>query len=315
MAELSSSYPLFFIVGPTAVGKSHLALACAQKLNGAVVNFDSLQFYKDIHIGTAKPSKEERQLCPHFLFDICEGEETYTAGKFRRDALEVIDNYDSLYPLFFVGGSGFYLQALERGMYDVEHVPEAVIQQVEGELQSQGLAQLFMELKDKDSIYAEKIGESDQYRIFRAICLMRAFAKPMTKIMKDYEQKREQMKLKKNYYKTGLYLEREVLRRRVVERTQKMLASGWLEETEKLLTCLGPSWPPLSSVGYKEVVSYLKQQMNYEQMYEKIITNTMRLAKRQMTWFRRDKSIKWFDAQNLKMAMEPIVEVLAKENL
>ncbi|MCB9026843.1 MAG: tRNA (adenosine(37)-N6)-dimethylallyltransferase MiaA [Bdellovibrionaceae bacterium] len=293
---MSNSYPLFFILGPTAVGKSDLALNLALKFQGAVVNFDSLQFYKDINIGTAKPSCSERKKCPHFLFDICEVGTHFTAGQFRKNALTLIDEKESEYPLFFVGGSGFYLQALEKGMYSVKPIPETISRKTQKELEEFGIEFLYKELVERDPAYAIKIGSKDKYRIQRATNLIRANNKPISEIMNEHKNQLAKTKLNKEYYKIGLFIDREKLRQRVKERTLKMLTSGWIEETQELLTLVGDDWAPLKSVGYKELVIFLKNQMSYDEMVDKIITNTMRLAKRQMTWFKKEGNIHWFDA-------------------
>lgn len=297
MVELTSPYPLFFILGPTAVGKSEVSMGLASQFQGAIVNFDSLQFYKNINIGTAKPSLADQTRCPHFLFDICDMGTVYTAGQFRKKALSLIDEKESLYPLFFVGGSGFYLQALEKGMYSVKPIPESISQKTQKDLEEWGIEFLYKELFEIDPDYANKIGAKDKYRIYRAINLVRAFNKPVSDIMREHKKQLSKTHLKKEYYKIGLYMDRDKLRQRVRERTFKMLESGWVEETQKLLTQAGEDWAPLKSVGYKELVAYLKNQLSREEMIEKIITNTMRLAKRQMTWFRKEGNIHWFDAQ------------------
>ena len=297
MAELSKIYPLTFIVGPTAVGKSEFALQAAQKFSGAIVNFDSLQFFTDLNIGTAKPSKEERQLYPHFLFDICNKGESFTAGEFRREALKVIAENEKNFPLFFVGGSGFYLQALEKGMYEVEDVPADIAEQTQKELEEHGLSFLYQELKCKDPEYSVKIAANDTYRIIRAINLMRTLNKPMTQIMNEFRQQQEEKKLDKVIVKIGLTMERAELRKRIEIRTDKMLQMGLIEEVQGLLSSIATDWSPLSCVGYKEVIAHLKGEGSIEEMREKIITHTMQLAKRQMTWFKRDPEIQWFDPQ------------------
>ena len=296
MVELSKPFPLVFIVGPTAVGKSELALKAAQKFSGAIVNFDSLQFFSDLNIGTAKPTVEERSALPHFLFDICSVGENYTAGDFRKAALKVIEDQEYNFPLFFVGGSGFYLQALEKGMFEVSDISPEIIEETKNEQNQKGLSYLYEMLIKQDPDYAKKIEAQDSYRIFRAITLMRQLNKSMTQINKEFQLQQQTKKLNKVIFKVGLKMDRQRLRNRVQIRTDKMLELGLIEEVEDLLKIAPVNWSPLSSVGYKEVISYLKGEYNRTQMREWIITHTMQLAKRQMTWFQRDKEVEWFES-------------------
>ncbi|MCB0356028.1 MAG: tRNA (adenosine(37)-N6)-dimethylallyltransferase MiaA [Bdellovibrionales bacterium] len=290
----SKPFPLIFIVGPTAVGKSHLALKAALANKGAIVNVDSLQVFNDLSIGTAKPSLQERAKCPHFLFDICELGETFTAGEYRRRAIELITEMECKYPLFFVGGSGFYLQALEKGMYDVEEVPETIKLQVQKEIEVLGLKRVYESLLIQDPNYANSIAPQDKYRIFRAVTLMRTHKQPMSEIVKGFKRQQENHKLNKEIIKIGLNINRQDLRIRVERRVDKMLDDGLVTEVQMLLSKVSENWSPLASVGYKEVRDYVHGFVTYNEMRELIVTHTMQLAKRQMTWFKRDPDVHWF---------------------
>ncbi len=310
MVALSKKFPLTFIVGPTASGKSDLAIAAAKKFQGAVVNFDSLQFFTDLNIGTAKPTKAEMNSCPHHLFNVCAMNEEFTAGRFRKKATQLIEKEGALTPLFFVGGSGFYLQALEKGMYEVNDIPEKIVASVKNELEELGLEKLYEELVTRDRIHAEKISPNDQYRIIRAVTMMRAENKTVSQIVAEHKTQQEKSKIAEEIIKIGIKIDRKILRERVALRTEAMLKAGLVKEVQLLLERAEDGWAPLACVGYKEVVAYLKQQISKDEMEQKIITNTMRLAKKQMTWFKRDVDIQWFEASE---NIENVLEFLSKK--
>ena len=292
---MSVSNPIVFIVGATATGKSELAVRVARQFGGAVVNADSLQFYKHLNIGTAKPSEEERCRCPHYLFDICEIGEEFTAGKFRDVANALIDERRKKELLVFVGGSGFYIQALDKGMYDVGSVAVEITHYWEAQLKEKGILVLHNELQKRDPDYTQKIAPQDRYRIVRALSLMESQSKTMTEIRREFASQQEGMALSGPKIKVGLQWERETLKKRVEQRVTRMIASGLVSEVEALLKKTPKDWSPLSSVGYKEVRLFLSEEWSEEQLFEEIVKSTMKLAKSQMTWFRRDESIRWFD--------------------
>ncbi len=295
MVVSSKLYPLVFVVGPTGVGKSDFSIQAALEFSGAIVNFDSLQFFTDLNIGTAKPSLQERSQCPHYLFDIRDMGEKMTAGEFRREAIEIINKHSSERILFFVGGSGFYLQALEKGMYDVERVSAEIREEYLLKLNELGVEGLYHELLTLDPDYAVKISSNDKYRIFRALTLIRAGGRPLSEIQSEHKNNRNARALNHPIIRIGLKIDREVLKKRIQLRVQKMLEAGLVEEVESLLKVAPKSWAPLSCVGYKEIVNYLEEGGKLNEAKEHIVLNTMKLAKRQMTWFKRDKEIKWFD--------------------
>ncbi|MCB0350826.1 MAG: tRNA (adenosine(37)-N6)-dimethylallyltransferase MiaA [Bdellovibrionales bacterium] len=285
-----SSNLITFVVGPTASGKSNWALSEAEKSGGAIVNADSVQAYTDLTIGAAKPSEEDRKRISHYLYDIISPHDNFTAGDYRRKALQIIEEKISAQPLFFVGGSGFYIQALEKGMFEIEAIPPHILQMVD-EIKSQN--RLFEELKLRDMKAAIKIGPTDPYRLERALGVVLSEGRALDIIRAEFESQNkplgEQYKLKK----IGIYVDRDQLRKRVVSRTKTMLASGFIEEVEGLLSKGFADTKALKSVGYKEVVSFLKGELKREELLSLVVTSTMQLAKRQMTWFKRDQEIQW----------------------
>lgn len=291
------SNPILFVVGPTGSGKSRLALELAKELQLPIVNCDSVQVYQRVNIGTAKPSVEEMNSVPHHLFDMISPPFEFTAGEFRREALSVLKNLVFSTPVIMVGGSGFYIQALQKGMYEVSQVSESVRLSLEQELAQKGLGPLFEELLARDPQLALKVGSSDTYRILRGLGLLRAHGKTLTEIQMEF-QKNSDIAFPYRFATLGLRIDRSQLRERLQKRARQMVESGLIEEVESLLADRLSDWAPMRSVGYKETLSYLRGELgDRDQLIAAITANSMRLAKRQRTWFRRDKDIRWFDIE------------------
>ena len=293
---------LFFVVGPTASGKSDLALAIseAEAAPGPeIINSDSVQFFEGVEIGAAKPPPQDLARVKHHLIsNVPEGGE-YTAGIFRLDALEIAKQGAKRQQnrWLVVGGSGFYVQALEKGMHDVPDVKPGIREQVENESElPQGFEKLHAELLSRDPVAAAKIHPSDRYRILRALELLRSF--PENQTLSAIRERFAAAPTVKEFElaKIGVFQERPVLHKRIIERTQRMLKAGLIEEVEGLRARGLKDWAPLKSVGYREVQSYLDGELKREELEPLIVTSTFQLAKRQMTWFKRDPSIVWFDS-------------------
>lgn len=281
-----------FVVGATASGKSDWALRWAQKYQGVVINCDSVQVYREVEIGTAKPTLAERALCPHFLFDYVSPPQEMTAGQYARDFESCIEKLNT--PVaFVVGGTGFYFQAIEKGLYPVPTVAPEVKSLLDQESQSpEGRERLWQELVAADPESAQKLHPNDIYRITRALEIWRSFKKTMAEFKAEHQQGQKGFPFP--LLKVGPQWEREELRRRIELRTEKMLAAGLVQEV-KALRALGlESWAPMSSVGYKEALEFLDQGLSVQELREKIVISTHQLAKRQMTWFKRDHDIRWF---------------------
>ena len=283
-------HPLTFIVGVTAVGKTDLGFQLADKNSGGVLNSDSLQVYKELNIGTAKPDFNLHPNTPHFLFNIIQAPHLFTAGNFRREALSVCKEELLKRPLFIVGGSGFYIQALEKGMYSLKPISLEIKKQLEEDEKSKGISLLYKELQEKDPEVASSISPKDKYRIVRTLSIIRNEKKSLSQIQKDFVPN----PLPWKYKKIGLDISKEDLLGRVKLRVKKMLKEGLLEEIEALIQKGYEQWRPLSSLGYKEGLSHLKGDLTKEELFLAIVKNTMAYAKRQKTWFKRDSSIQWY---------------------
>lgn len=309
-----------FVVGTTASGKSDLALRLAQKFAGAIVNCDSIQLYQNLDIGSAKPSKTEQATVPHYLFDLVPEGQEMTAGQYVKRCEETLKQIENQFPVVFVvGGTGFYFQALEKGMYPTGHADEAMKRQVEEEISTpEGALRLYAELKAKDPKAAQRIFPNDHYRIGRAIELMRIHGKSLTEVQAQFES--EQRQFPYPLLKLGIKLSREQLEPRVKLRVEQMLKAGLIEEVRGLLQRNEASWAPLESVGYRETVEYLLRKsaesaispMTREELQEKIIQNTLRLAKKQRTWFGRDADIHWLEPMDVEPASELLTAFLLR---
>lgn len=291
MSKITAKPKLTFVVGPTASGKSAWAMHEAIRLNGEIVNADSVQIYKGLDIGAAKPSNDDRKKVPHHLFDLVEPNETFTAGDYRRAALKVITERAVTTPLFIVGGSGFYLQALENGMFDVGPVSPEIAKKVDSWAQT---GEVFEQLKKVDPASAQKINSNDHYRLGRALAVSLSEGRPFSKLQREFESdSRHKLNTEYEIVKIGFAPDRGELRKRVEARTAGMLKAGFINEVKSLLARGYGESKALGSVGYKECVDFLAGRLKQEDLAAAIVTSTMQLAKRQLTWFKRDREIKW----------------------
>ena len=283
--------PLVFIVGPTAVGKTEFAFQMAQNTASSIINSDSIQAYKDLNIGSSKPDFLKYSDTPCFLFDIISPPNLWTAGDFRKKSLEILQQEMPKRSVLIVGGSGFYIQALEKGMYNLKPIPSSIKKEIERLNQEKGLDFLYQELKAKDQELAKKISPNDSYRIFRALCIIKNEKKSLSQIKKEFIPS----KLPWKYKKIGLSIAKESLLKKVKERTHQMLEKGLIDEIDLLVKKNLEDWKPLQSVGYREGLLHLKGLLSKEDLFSEIVKNTMLLAKKQKTWFQKDKDIKWYD--------------------
>ncbi len=279
-----------FVLGPTASGKSAWAVEQAQKYNGSVVNIDSVQFYEGLIVGAAAPTEEEKQRAPHYLYSYVQAPQEMTAGGYITDFYKMFEEQKPKFPLFITGGTGFYIQALEKGMFDVVPVPEHVREALEAELKAQGAEVLHAELikHDPDS----KIHMNDHYRLVRALEIIRHTGKKPSDLLAREQNKNA---LPFDSIKIGFDFEKPEFENRVRLRTEKMVSGGLIDETKYFLENGFENWAPLSSVGYKECVQWLKTTPNptIEELKAAVHQSTMQLIKKQKTWFKRDTTILW----------------------
>lgn len=276
---------LIVICGATASGKSGLALEIAQRLDSIIISADSRQIYREFNIGTAKPSLGEQKLVPHYQIDICQPTETLTLAEYQQQTQKIIQNSGlSSLPLL-VGGTGLYLDSITKGLKIPRVSPQP---ELRSQLSNLGQTQLHAWLSQVDPTAGEKIHINDKFRTLRALEVFYATGIPIT------EQQGENPP---NYpiLQIGLNCDLTALERRIATRTNQMIEMGLVKEVEYLCNKYGADLPLLNTLGYAEIKQYLAGDFNLHQAIALIITHTRQFAKRQGTWFKKNKKINWFD--------------------
>jgi tRNA dimethylallyltransferase len=305
---------VIFIMGATATGKTDLALAIHDELNSAeqnsamagidLISVDSALVYRGMDIGTAKPDAETLRRAPHQLIDIIDPAETYSAGQFREDALIMMQNSvaQKRTPLL-VGGTMLYFNTLQKGMADMPTVADSVKLAIEEEARTHGITAMHERLKSVDPVSANRIHPNDPQRIKRALELFDYTGKTLT----DFWQKQalSQSGFRFPYRRIKFALmptDRAELRQRIEQRFDKMLQQGLIEEVEELFNRgdLNAGLPSIRAVGYRQVWAYLAGDYSFDEMREKAIIATAQLAKRQMTWLRKEQQCNFIDPNELK---------------
>lgn len=285
---MSNKY-LITIVGPTAIGKTALSIPIAQHFNTAIISADSRQFFKEMHIGTAVPSIEELKLVTHHFIQNKSILEEYSVGHFETEALQLLDElYTKNDIVVLVGGSGLYVDAILKGLDDFPKVDASVRKQLKADLEQFGLPYLQDKLKVLDIETYQNIELQNTHRVIRALEICMGTAHPYSYYLTDAIKKREFKSIK-----IGLLAERKIIYDRINLRVDRMMQNGLLEEVKKLQALKHLN--ALQTVGYKELFQYLEGEITLEFAIEEIKKNTRRFAKRQLTWFRKDEEITWFD--------------------
>ena len=279
------------LVGATATGKTAVALALAAGLRAEIVNADSLQVYRELDIGTAKPSAEERAQVPHHLIDVADPPESYDAARYCREGRAVLDDLTRRgVPPLVVGGTGLYLKALLRGLFAEGEAAPGVRERVRQELASLGLPVLYARLIHLDPATASRLHPHDTYRIVRALEVIAATGRPMSEFIAAHRFQDAPYAV----LNLGLKLDREELYRRIELRVELMLEAGWLDEVEGLLRRYPPTLKPLQALGYRHLINYLTGRWSWDEALTLLARDTRRYAKRQFTWFGSDPSVRWF---------------------
>jgi tRNA dimethylallyltransferase len=284
--------PLIAIVGPTASGKSVLAVWLARELGGEVVACDSTQLYRGFDVGTAKPTAEERQGVAHHLIDVLDPREASTAGDYRERAVAVLEDLRARkrLPIFTVG-TGLYLRALLEGLADVPLRSEELRERLWASVAAHPPGHLHRILRRMDPVSAEKIAPGDEQKLIRAVEVCLLAKKPLSEVHRGGRNPLRGWRA----LKIGLSPEREELYQRIHARTDAMLAAGWIEEVRGLVgRGLPADAKPFDFIGYRELRAVLGGEMKLENAKAAIQQATRRYAKRQLTWFRRDAQIRWF---------------------
>ncbi len=309
-------YPLIAIVGSTASGKSELALFLAETFSGEIVNYDSVQVFRYLNIGTAKPAPEEQHRVPHHMIDICEPTEIFTAGAYQREARRVLDDIRQRRKLpILVGGTGLYLRALTQGLFNGPGRSLYWRNRLEMIGERKGRAYLHRILSRLDPAAAARIAKRDKPKIIRALEVRLETGKTLSQHLG--EKPRQPLAGFKVCY-VGLNPPREDLYRRIDERVRRMFNAGLVDEVRHLLARgIPPSAKPFEAIGYRHVLAELDSCNALEETIRIIQRDTRRYAKRQMTWFRKQPDVTWFDGpgdseqikNNVRQFLQPFLSV------
>ena len=299
------------ICGPTASGKTALSIELAKKINGEIISCDSMQIYKDMNIGTAKVTEEEMQGIKHYMIDFVSPDERYSVADYKNDAekiIEIIINKGKT-PII-VGGTGLYVDSL---IYNIEYpkinLDEDYRQKLEKEVEEKGLKYLYDVAKKIDEQAVQKISINDKKRIMRVLEIYHATGK--TKTAQEVESRKKEVKY--DYKIFAINMDREKLYQRINLRVDKMIENGLIEEVENLQKQYNHFPTAMQGLGYKEVVEYLQNEITKDEMIEKIKQETRRYAKRQLTWFRKNKQTIWIDGlKNIEYNVSIIEKEISK---
>ncbi|WP_456446045.1 tRNA (adenosine(37)-N6)-dimethylallyltransferase MiaA [Thiolapillus sp.] len=285
--------PAIFVMGPTAAGKTDLAVDLAAELPVALISVDSALVYRGMNIGTAKPEPELLRRVPHALVDICEPEDTYSAARFREDALAEMKKITKKgrIPLL-VGGTMLYFRALEHGLSELPPSDPQVRQRLQQGLKAEGLGALHARLEKLDPVAAGRIHANDPQRILRALEVIELSGLPLSRLQAQNPGSRLPYRVIKLIRAPR---ERAVLHERIQRRFDAMLELGFEDEVRRLMARPGFSeeLPSMRAVGYRQMIDYLQGRLKWEEMRERGIIATRQLAKRQFTWLRRELDAKW----------------------
>lgn len=282
---------LIVVAGATATGKTAESIRIAKLLSTEIVSSDSRQFYKEMNIGVARPSHEELQSVHHHLIAHISVKQKYNVAMYEQEALRQIEDiFRSKDDVVLAGGSGLYIKAVCEGIDDIPEADEGIRAELNELFATRGIEPLQQELKAKDPEYYSLVDKCNHIRLIRALEVCRATGKTFSSFRKQDKAQR-----KFEIVKIGIRRKRENLLERIYKRVDLMMEQGLLAEVESLLPLR--DYPALNSVGYKELFEYLDGKTTLSQAVENIKINTRRYAKRQMTWFCKDKEIQWFDAE------------------
>lgn len=295
---------LICVVGPTAVGKTAMAIRLARAFQTEVVSADSRQFYRELEIGTAKPTEEELNTVPHHFINTLSIYDAYDAGLFEQEVLSLLSELFQKYnTVVLVGGSGLFVDAVAYGMDEFPDVPDEIRQVLNKEFNEKGLEPLQDELKEKDPVYYDQVDLKNPQRVIRALEVIRSSDKPFSAFRKAIKKERPF-----NVIKIGLEMERQALNERIDLRMDQMIDQGLFNEAEEFLESRALN--ALQTVGYKEVFGYLLGNYDKPKAVELLKRNSRRYAKRQLTWFKRDGTTMWFGPDDFDKVLSYLNEKL-----
>lgn len=295
---------LISLIGPTAIGKTATAIDLATKLDAEIISCDSRQFFKEISIGTAKPTPEELAQAPHHFVDFISIEDEYSAGDFERDVVSFLDTYFKTKKVCIVtGGSGLYLKAITKGF---DELPSDLVVRAAliAEFEKKGIRPLQAELAEKDPVHFAKMDTNNPQRLMRAIEVCRITNQTYSSFLTN-----KQVERPFDLLEVGITAERDVLYDRINTRVDQMMVDGLLEEAKTVYPKRALN--SLNTVGYKELFTHLDGECTLEEAVEKIKQHTRNFAKRQMTWFNKNTDAKWFDISEKQQLVDFVSEQCA----
>ncbi len=297
---------LIVIIGPTAIGKTSLSLALAKHFDCEIVSADSRQFYKEMCIGTAVPNKDELQQATHHCIQHKSIHELYTVGDFEKEALTILPSlFQKKNHAILVGGSGLYVDAVTKGLDNFPDVDSSIRKKLQKQFEHQGVESLQQQLKKLDLDYYNKVDLQNTQRVMRALEICIGTDKPFSSFLSKTTKKRAF-----NSIKIGITADRQIIYDRINQRVDIMLEEGLLEEAKQLYQ--HKNLNALNTVGYKELFNFFDEKWDLDFAISEIKKNTRRFAKRQLTWYRKDEEVKWFD---YKEDLDQVVAYIKKKSL
>ena len=293
MASSQSQPRAVVICGPTGIGKTCFAIQLARLFRGEIIGADSMQIYRHMDIGTAKPTPAERSTVPHHMVDIVEPDEPFDAETYATLSFSIVMALQArqVVPLV-VGGTGLYIKALIHGLFDTRPGDEGIRMRLKQRAEKEGAEALFERLKQVDPVAARKLHVNDSYRIIRALEVYETAGVPIS----DFQQRHRFQESRLTTLKFGLYMERGRLYERIDQRVDMMIHAGLLDEVRGLREAgYSGALKSMQSIGYRHMCDFLDGHLDWEEAVRTLKRDTRRYAKRQMTWFKADREIVWVD--------------------
>lgn len=307
MGEKKGRKHLIVVVGPTAVGKTALCVRLAKKLGTEIVSADSRQFYREMNIGTAKPSEAEQEGVPHHFVDSHSIEDEFNAGAYELKVLDLLHvMFEKQDCLILTGGSGLYVRAITEGMDEMPEADLTVRAALQAQFEEHGIQPLLEQLQELDPHYFLQVDQANTQRVIRALEVCLSSGQPYSNFRKNTKQTRPF-----NIIKIGLSRDREELYQRIDQRMDMMLEQGLLEEAKTLYPY--KSHNALQTVGYKEIFDFLDGSYDWEEAVRLLKRNSRRYAKRQLTWFHKSPDYTWFHPDQWEEIMEYIHDQMQKD--
>ena len=301
---------LLCLLGPTAVGKTEIAIQLAQHLNGEIVSVDSRQIYKQMDIGTAKPTLEEQEAARHHLIDCVDIAQSFSVADFQSLAdIAITDIQNRGKQVLLVGGAGLYFRAIVDGLFEGPGADASLRERLEAEAAQHGVEVLHDRLRTCDPEAADRIHPNNLVRVIRALEVYELTGTPMSELQQQWHPENQRY----SFIAFGLTMQRELLYCRIEQRVDIMLTHGLIAEVESLLAAgYSRDSYALQSFGYKELIAYLDGKCTYDEAVDHLKQNTRRFAKRQLTWFRKDKRIEWVDRELTSDVVGYIMEMIGE---